>query len=546
MTKKIINRDFLKNIIFFSTFTLSLFIIFGLMNENSDKIQSIQYMIIEKIINMVVCFLACTTIFYLTKEIKVSTKYSKYLLFEILGIVPSIIIGSIAYFISYSVYYLVATVTIGYEFKINLLNVLNSLLFIGIYFILIELIKFIKYKIEKGYKINQIFYIILSIIMIFLFIFIKNSYIFILFYSLVAIFSIHLIYYGIILFNKYVMTHKSSFVIINNMIIKKMIRYYSLSILVLFIGLMALFSDYNKHNYNKSFYRYDYETLDTLDELKTFLADSPLARYTVLEDKYDFIFKKKHFCCYSLDLSSVQTFFDIKFTEKLSSIPSNAIILPEISKRELRMNIGDSLLTNVNGKEYIYTIYGFYESGNDIIAFTNVTLNDNNKKLLIELENKEMMNYIENRFSIKAYDSNEIEKSFIHASLVSFIISIITFVGIVLFILIMYFKEKSGYYNSIKEVQLKLENAGIMKRRMKRLILDSLFVEFVASLITISIFVILLTSIYKDMIMNIFRIYKGLNFLDYLTYLFMIFIFYNIILILEYLLGRGYYEKKKS
>ena len=149
MTKKIINRDFLKNIIFFSTFTLSLFIIFGLMNENSDKIQSIQYMIIEKIINMVVCFLACNTIFYLTKEIKVSTKYSKYLLFEILGIVPSIIIGSIAYFISYSVYYLVATVTIGYEFKINLLNVLNSLLFIGIYFILIELIKFIKYKIEK-------------------------------------------------------------------------------------------------------------------------------------------------------------------------------------------------------------------------------------------------------------------------------------------------------------------------------------------------------------------------------------------------------------
>ncbi len=546
MIKNVMNRSIIKDVVFFSTFALSLFIIFGLLNENSDKIQSIQYMIIKNLATTVGIFLACSIVFYISIKSRTDIKYSRLLITDIFLFLSSIIISGIIYFILYIIYYLTNRLFIDYQFNINLINIGINLLIITIFFFLLEGIKYIKYKIDSGYKINQVFYLLLSIIMLFMFIFINNSIIFILFYSVLGIFGTYLIYYGILLFNKFFVTHKSSFIIINNMIKKNMISYYITSIIVLFFSLMALFNEYNKYEYNRHFYRYDYEILDTSDELKTFLSDSPLSRYTVLEDKYDFVFKNKHYSCYAVDLSSVQSFFNINYVDRLSSIPDNAIILPLLSKNNLKVNIGDNLLININGIDYTYKVYGFYESGNDFIAYTNISINENNKKLLVEIENKDLMSYIENRFNIKAYDSKQIERIFINSSLVSFIISIVTFSMIVVFVLIMYKRIKKEYLNSIKDARLKLENAGVMKRRIKRFIFDSEFVQYLTSLISVSVFVILLSMIYNDEIMNIFRIYKRMLLLDYLFFIFMIFISYNIILMLEYLLGRGYYEEKKS
>ena len=95
MIKNVMNRSIIKDVVFFSTFALSLFIIFGLLNENSDKIQSIQYMIIKNLATTVGIFLACSIVFYISIKSRTDIKYSRLLITDIFLFLSSIIISGI-------------------------------------------------------------------------------------------------------------------------------------------------------------------------------------------------------------------------------------------------------------------------------------------------------------------------------------------------------------------------------------------------------------------------------------------------------------------
>lgn len=105
---------------------------------------------------------------------------------------------------------------------------------------------------------------------------------------------------------------------------------------------------------------------------------------------------------------------------------------------------------------------------------------------------------------------------------------------------------KKSYLNKISDVPKKLINAGVKRKEIKRLIFNSELTQYLVSLIFVGIYTLFIFVIYHEKISELLAIYKNPDFFDYLTYFFMIFIFYNIILMFEYLLGRVSYEKEKD
>ena len=236
-----------KNIIYYFITSLLFFIIFGIHFETNINIESIQHFMLDKISSFFVILLISITVFGLVYKKIDDNKSIEKLLSDIISLIIGIFIGVIFYYLVYSIYYVISNSYINYAYKRQIPNILKTaLIYIG-YFILLELFELLNKRIIKGYKISDIFYIILSLAMMFLFIFTNNSNVFVLFYGLISAFGSFLLYYILLFISRIQAKSKSSFILINNMIEKRMIFYYSISILVLFITITGIFNEYNKY-----------------------------------------------------------------------------------------------------------------------------------------------------------------------------------------------------------------------------------------------------------------------------------------------------------
>ena len=392
-------------------------------------------------------------------------------------------------------------------------------------------------------KYDYVFFIF-AILSIFLFLFIdKSVIIYILFVLSISIFlsqAIYKIIYAYSIRKRINLSRRSSYIYL--FIRRKNIVYFVFAVLAMFINVVFISSNYQKLSYSTNYLKYDYviKTKDTNEILSKIITASKY-QYNVINSSEYVILDNEKYELLSLDLTKFESFYNASIFESLDYLPENAIIVPRTIFNEIDHNIGDDVEISINNEIMTFKIYSFIDDVTGTTIYTNKEINSEYKKILIyENGKKSSFQDINKIFNGELKRKMEDNIELYRYSILKFIFASILFILISSFVIILYIRERKEFDDSFERDKNKLIHANLKSQEVQK---TTLFSNYLMYFITFSILFILLLSMsyYNSEYINyIFKVnFTYQTFPQYFIYLLEIFLFFTIIIFVDYIIEKG-------
>lgn len=479
-------------------------------------------------------------------EIKAKNKYFMHIIISLIPAIIGEIISMILSTIGYVIAYLILNSKYGYGFNIPFYIYLLTLFIPLLHSFISASYSFLDYFNTRIIEKYDVLFFISALASIFLFIFIEKSIIvFVLFVIFVSLFLGSLIYNLLYFYStsKSVnLSRRSSFIYL--LVRRKNIVYYTFGILAMFINAVFIASNYSKFLSTTEFYKYDYviETEDTSEYLPLLFTSSRF-EYNIIESKNIVSIDEEKYNLLSLDITKFDSIYNLNSYEKLSYIPENAIIIPKTIYNDFDKNPGDKVIVDIDGEIEEFILYALIDDYSGTLCFTNKEIKSNTlKKYILIKENDRRSTYQElntffNGNLKRKYDT---EPNCYTISTLKLISAVILFVFISSLVILLYIEERKAYDESIEYDKKKLEAINLKKREVSKTIVLSNYLMFLITFIFTFIILILVSYYNIDYINILFKVdfvYKDIS--RYFIYLLEIFIFFTIIIFVDYLIEKG-------
>lgn len=475
-------------------------------------------------------------------------KYSFYLFVKLIPTIIASVISLILLILFYVIFFLVLKNLYGYKFELNIITCLMTLIIPSLISFIAASYSFLDYFNSEFFDKYDLVFFISALISIFLYIFINRSIIvFVLFVLSASIFIVSAVYnliYFYSLRKRVNLSRRSSFIYL--LIRRKNIAYYVFAVLVMFVNVVFIASNYNKFKDTSSFYKYDYilETNDPNEYLEELITSNEVD-YNVINSKIEIVDNNEKYNLYSLDLTKFKDFYNIDSLEAMYLMPENAIILPRTIYNENNHYLGERIKIEIGRVEREFVLYGFINDMTGCNAFTNVEIESNSSKYilindLIQRSSITSYNSLNKMFGGNLHRKFEIDGANYYAAIFKLVASVILFIFISFFVITTYILERRTFDESIEYDKTKLLSANLKTDEVFKTILSANYLMFVLSFTVIFILLIMVSFYNTNYINIIFKVnYSYVDISGYFIYLLEIFTFFTIIIFVDYLVEKG-------